>query len=440
MKFSRYNAVAKSTEDKVVFCNSLTGALGSVENHEYDTIVEYINNGGQTELTEALDKTIKDFLKAGIIVNDYESEFKRMIYLKNVSLYRSDFLDLRILPTEDCNCRCVYCYESFDKGEMKPEIRNRVIKLLEKKAPFLKELRIGWFGGEPLMAMETIKELTSTIKELKDKYKFSYNPHLTTNGYFLTTEIVNDLFSMEIYNIQVTFDGYKEKHDERKKQINGDGTFDVMYKNIINLTKRDDDFKLSIRVNFDQDNIDSIKTLLTELKTATNYDKRINVFFRATGNWGGENELSNYRLVNRNVNSIQEMLSDIYYDDYKRGIEIPSINSMTCYASHPNCYTIGSDGSIYKCTVYFESAENKIGLVDEEGNIKIDVNKAGKWTEYSSDDEECLKCFLYPSCQGKSCPAQRAVFNKKICPDKKGVLLQDLARIDDFIGERSVSE
>ena len=59
---------------------------------------------------------------------------------------------LILMPTEQCNLRCTYCYEDFRHRHMEPRVVTGVKRFLSKRAPKLDLLRIDWFGGEPLLA------------------------------------------------------------------------------------------------------------------------------------------------------------------------------------------------------------------------------------------------------------------------------------------------
>ena len=61
-------------------------------------------------------------------------------------------LHLILLPTEACNFRCVYCYESFRLKRMEPWVVEGIKRLLSRRAPDLRALSISWFGGEPPLA------------------------------------------------------------------------------------------------------------------------------------------------------------------------------------------------------------------------------------------------------------------------------------------------
>src|ERR1044071_7965793 len=61
-------------------------------------------------------------------------------------------LQLILLPTEQCNFRCMYCYEDFSGGRMSPGVSEGVKRLIDRRLDGLRSLTVSWFGGEPLLA------------------------------------------------------------------------------------------------------------------------------------------------------------------------------------------------------------------------------------------------------------------------------------------------
>ncbi|MBA4406951.1 hypothetical protein C0389_06725 [bacterium] len=425
MRFSKYNHEVQTENGNFIICNSLTGAILKIDESHYTSINETLQN--KNFVVDQENSIHKNLISSGILVEDTHDESLKALYLSNYALFKNDYLDLRLLPTEDCNCRCTYCYESFEKKEMSSDTRNRLIRLLEKKAPLLKTLNIGWFGGEPLMAMKTIGELSKAILELKEKYGFEYRNHLTTNGFFLTPKNVDKLISFNINNIQVTLDGYGEEHDERKKLKNGGGTFETIFRNLEYLSKSQHVYRLSVRVNFDAGNVNSVKILIAELKKIFWDKKNFEIFFRPTSNWGGQNELGKFELIKKEDSAkYQKEFLNLFYGEIIKYYEFPRLNSLICYASLPNCYIVGSDATLYKCTVHFSSEKNNVGHIDENGNIKIDVSKNSQWISAGDNDKNCLDCKLLPACRGKSCPAAKVVFNYVKCHPAKEEIFEAL--------------
>src|SRR5262245_23043526 len=76
-------------------------------------------------------------------------------------------LKLTILPTEQCNFRCTYCYEDFELGMMPRWAVDGLKRLMTVRAPELRVLDLRWFGGEPLMAFPIVAELCEHAQTLE---------------------------------------------------------------------------------------------------------------------------------------------------------------------------------------------------------------------------------------------------------------------------------
>ncbi|MGP6240370.1 radical SAM protein [Cuniculiplasma sp. SKW4] len=99
-------------------------------------------------------------------------------------------MNLIILPTEKCNFRCIYCYEDFNIGLMKPEVEEGIKNLLKVRGPELRSLQIGWFGGEPLLEFQIIESIMSYILESMPKSPYiNIMSNITTNGFQLDKRI-----------------------------------------------------------------------------------------------------------------------------------------------------------------------------------------------------------------------------------------------------------
>ena len=93
------------------------------------------------------------------------------------------------------------------------------IKSLKKQSTYL---GIAWYGGEPLLALEIIEEITKiAILEFGDDFSAS----MVTNGYLLSEDVAKRLETLKIESIQVTIDGPPEMHNRMRKLPNGDDTF-----------------------------------------------------------------------------------------------------------------------------------------------------------------------------------------------------------------------
>lgn len=155
-----------------------------------------------------------------------------------LKFYESVFdktISLTFLTTEQCNFRCRYCYESFEKGKMNDDIIQGVLCYLERNLFRYGGLSISWFGGEPLMALDAIEKISHRAIQL---CRFAHKPYvsgITTNGYLLTLDTFRRLLACKVYSYQIIIDGIREIHDQYRILANGDGTFDVIMKNLYDI-------------------------------------------------------------------------------------------------------------------------------------------------------------------------------------------------------------
>jgi uncharacterized protein len=91
-----------------------------------------------------------------------------------------------------------------------------------------------------------------------------------------------------------------------------------------------------------------------------------------------------------------------------------------CYAADPRAFVIGSDGTVYKCTVAFNDPRNHVGKIDTDGCLNIQDELHELWTSSGEEvDTGCQQCAFRPACQGNFCPLERLQNGQKACPPVK---------------------
>ena len=78
----------------------------------------------------------------------------------------SKSLRLIIMPTEQCNFRCQYCYESFKFGKMSLEMQDAIINFVRKNIYKYTEVHLDWYGGEPLLAFDVIQYISENVLKI----------------------------------------------------------------------------------------------------------------------------------------------------------------------------------------------------------------------------------------------------------------------------------
>jgi len=372
-----------------------------------------------------LEGVTKYLYERGFLVFKGVNELDRMRFKFGQMQYRTDRFELILLASEECNFRCVYCYEEFPRGTMEPWVRSAVIRWIENKADWIRGLSMAWFGGEPLLGYEAMQEIGPAIKNIVAKNNLKYTSDITTNGYLLTPDIFRSLLDWEIRSFQITLDGSSEAHDSKRPLKGGGKTFDQIFQNLLAMKACEGDFLINLRINFDQHNLADMPEYIALLKDRFGADQRFKLRFYPVGKWGGPND-DNLEICGRSgyeerqrleLMAIQQHINTETRLDYMQ----PDKNMGVCYAARPYNFIVGADGKLMKCTIALDTKDyNIVGHITPDGRAELDMNKFMPWVAPSfEDDEACRKCFYLPVCQGCSCPLERIENDTRPCPPEK---------------------
>lgn len=423
LKPSRFNVRSYSSEGELILFNSFSGAIGVVD-LENRTYVENILSKGEISYSELLETDIGKLLIDNRYFIDVSlDEFKEAEDFHSEYFNDDRTLQIIILPTEECNFRCKYCYESFKRAQMPREIVNRIINFLENKVPDLDSLIISWFGGEPTEALNVIYDISEHAQSLCQLHGVRYRSGMTTNGYNLTPEVFRRLISSDVRHYQITVDGPREHHDRQRILREGGGTFDQIMQNLISMSQTHDDFNVTIRVNFMPNSLNDMDTFIKGLFRLFGNDKRFSPFFHPVGRWGGPND--GELLVCDEEDALRERYH--LFDFAKRiGFDVSLLREglipggSVCYAAKPWSFVIGASGSLHKCTVALEDERNQVGYLREDGSLMIHDDKFVLWISQNEEvDTNCQRCFFRPTCQGAACPLERMRSGESPCPPVK---------------------
>ena len=132
----------------------------------------------------------------------------------------------------DCNLRCKYCFAStgdFGQGRMLMdyETGKRAIDFLIERSGDRKFLEVDFFGGEPLMNWDVVKQLVAYGREQEKLHDKHFRFTLTTNGVLLNDEIM-EFANKEMDNVVLSIDGRKEVHDRMRPFRKGAGSYDLI--------------------------------------------------------------------------------------------------------------------------------------------------------------------------------------------------------------------
>ena len=134
--------------------------------------------------------------------------------------------------SHDCNLRCKYCFAQTgdfggDRMLMKPETGKRAMDFLIKHSANRENLEVDFFGGEPLMAWDTVVETVKYARSIEKQHGKNFRFTITTNGMLLDDEKI-DYINKEMSNCVLSLDGRKEVNDNIRPTPNGKGSYDII--------------------------------------------------------------------------------------------------------------------------------------------------------------------------------------------------------------------
>ncbi|MCT8140462.1 radical SAM protein [Anaerobacillus sp. CMMVII] len=415
---SRFNVVTETEAKELLIYNSYTGAIALFDIEEAEVVRKVLAN--ILDIDGVLEEQL---VTHGFLVSNEVDEKARATFLHQ-SLHRNDSLHLVILPTEACNFRCTYCYENFPRGKMTESAIEGLKSYIQKQGKSLNQLTVSWFGGEPLLAADVVNELSTVFLEVANRHKINYSAEIATNGYLLTKELFQQMLANGIRQFMITIDGQADDHNKKRKLANGEATFQQIIDNLSDIKEIEGDFEITLRTNFDEENLKRIPEFILGLKELFGDDPRFKPFFRPVSRWGGTNDeclaICDQRTVDQKIWEFSERAIDA-------GLSMSSLITATlqptasvCYAAKPNSFIVASNGSLHKCTLAFDDEDNQLGNLNRDGTLQIDYDKLAKWTTSGEEtDENCQSCFFRPACQGNHCPYYRKTTGDRPCSHEK---------------------
>lgn len=310
--------------------------------------------------------------------------------------------------TEQCNLRCDYCVfdektsveRNHSENPMTLEVAIDAINKFYKRTN-KEEGYIVFYGGEPLLEFNKIKEIVAYVNKLTNyKFKFSF----TTNG----TALLESKFQFLIENdflITVSLDGDKETHDKNRKTISGKGTFDTIIKNLEKLKKFNSHyFETRILINSvigDATKIDVINEFFSG--NLINRDS-----LRFSSAMQDSNHIDDVIESRISLESVKKLLENKkyvenhYVDTFLKKIEFRKLDSEArsgkkiCIPFSNRTY-VRTNGKIQFC----ERIE-KFGIINDD--VELQVKSDEIYNDFIKQKQDaCSKCFAYNFCE--LCPA-----------------------------------
>lgn len=426
---SRFNARAVGEDGRLILWNTFSGAISAFRARDCDAVLKLLSPKGTNDVNGRLGEYLR---LRGFLVRDEANELERFRYAYARGQWRSDILELTLMASEDCNFRCVYCYEKFKQGTMRPEVREGIRRFVLARVPQLKHLKIAWFGGEPLFGWEAVEELAPFFHDVARRHGVAHVQTMTTNGYLLDDERADALLAWGCRSYQITIDGLPAEHDCKRISRDGGPTYNVILRNLRSLQRREDDFLVVIRVNIDRKNAPQLGAFLEALGQDFGSDARFIIRLRTVGRWGGPHDADLDICGRSEGRQITHELQDVAL---QAGLRVESrvryhatLGSQVCYAARPYHFVVGATGKLMKCTLALDDMEeNVVGRVRRNGMWEVLDERMMHWVNpFFESDATCKRCHLLPVCQGAACPLVRIQTGHRSCCNTRSDLKHEL--------------
>ncbi len=309
----------------------------------------------------------------------------------------------------DCNLRCKYCFAAqgdFGSGRklMPFEVGKSSIDFLIKHSANRKNLEIDFFGGEPLMNFETVKQIVCYARSIEKDNNKNFRFTITTNGILLSDEKI-EFINNEMSNVVLSIDGRPEINDALRCRIDGSGSYNSILPKYMKLVTDRNGNEYYVRGTYTKNNLDFTNDVIHLLNTGF---KQISVEPVVTD----KNEyfaLTKYDLPR--IYSEYEILAREILERKKRGEGFNFFHFMLDLDQGPcaikrlrgcscgNEYVaITPEGDIYPCHQFVGMDEWKMGSVLNDSLCSNMKEKFAKANVYAK--EVCKNCWAKFYCSG----------------------------------------
>ncbi len=400
--------------DQYIVMDINSGAVHVVNDIVYD-ILDYYREKSRQEILELLSNKYNN--------EDLQEAMEDIQYLIDEGMLYTDDSQVTLDMLEgrgaiikamclhvahDCNMTCKYCFG--DKGAFEGirsllslETGKKAIDFLLKNSGTRRNLEIDFFGGEPLMNFEVVKELVTYGRESEKAYGKNIRFTITTNG-LLLDDAKSDYINEHMDNVILSIDGRPSVNDNMRRTVNDKGTYDIITKNYLNFVeKRKGTYY--VRGTFTRENLDfseDVKHLVDKGFKNVSVEPVVTSLD------------CSYALQDEDKEAIfkeYEKLTDLYLDYAKDGKKFEffhfnvDLNQGPCVVKRVSgCgagteyVAISPEGDIYPCHQFVGNPDFKLGNLydDHFENSKYDeFNKAHIYNK-----EKCRGCWAKFYCSG----------------------------------------
>ncbi len=359
---------------------------------------------------------IKELYNDGILFS--EDDYEKYANTSVASPIKSMCLHV----AHDCNLRCKYCFAStgdFGGGRMLMDLETgkRAIDFLLKMSAERKFLELDFFGGEPLMNFEVVKQIVAYAREEEKKVDKHIRFTITTNGMLLTEDkmqFIND----EMSNVVLSIDGRKEINDRMRPRVDGTGSYDRIVENFRKFVPMRGDKDYYVRGTYTKYNLDFSNDVMhlydlgfeqISVEPVTADPKQP----YAITDGDLPRIFKEYEVLAEKISKIRSEGKFINFFHFMLDLDQGpcAIKRLKGCGSGNEYVAVSPDGDIYPCHQFVGIEKFKMGNVND-GSFNYDIKKEFAHSHvYTKPD--CIKCWAKFFCSG-GCNANNYLYTGDI--------------------------
>ena len=397
-----------------------SGSVHVVDDMVYDIIGLYENNTLEQITEELKDKySVQDIKEAGQLFTEdiYEP------YIDNFKDRPTVVKALCLHIAHDCNLACKYCFA--EEGEyhgrralMSYEVGKKALDFLVANSGSRKNLEVDFFGGEPTMNFEVVKQLVEYGRSIEEANNKKFRFTLTTNGILLNDEIL-DFANKEMSNIVLSIDGRKEINDLMRPTRNNHGSsYDIIMPKFKKVAESRNQMNYYVRGTFTHNNLDFSEDVLHLADEGFEQISVEPVVAQPTDSYAIREEdipvlCEQYDILAKEI--IKRKKAGKGFNFFHFMIDI---NGGPCVAKRLSGCGSGCEylavtpwGDFYPCHQFVGNEDFLMGNVDD-GIVRPDIRDMFKNSNVYSK-EKCKNCFAKFYCSG-GCAANSYNFHGNI--------------------------